>query len=127
MKAKRRIPPNRSVRWVDQWYPPIGSSAYFSISSDDEFKGRHPVGYWFLVALGILVLFLPFLLYSLYAFSVNPDGNAWLTLGWAGAFIVGIGLFNFVSIIIKQYLGHLVSILSFLIGGVMIAVSLRFL
>ena len=41
----------------------------------------------------------------------------------AGGFIVGIGLFNFVAIILHQYLGHLVSILSFLIGGVLMAVS----
>lgn len=65
--------------------------------------------------------------YSLYAFSINPDGNGWLVLGWIGGFIVGIGLFNFVAIIIDQYLGHWVSVLSFPIGGIMIAISLHFL
>ena len=89
-----------------------------------DFKLRHPVGYGFLVLLAIVVLMLPFVLYCLYAFSVNPEGNGWTLLGFAGAFIIGIGLFNFVAIIIGQYLGHLVSIISFLIGGVMIAVSL---
>ncbi|MBQ3356901.1 MAG: hypothetical protein IJG45_07320 [Oscillospiraceae bacterium] len=48
-------------------------------------------------------------------------------MGWIGGFIVGIGLFNFVAIIIDQYLGHWVSVLSFPIGGIMIAISLHFL
>ncbi len=97
------------------------------MDSDADFKRRHPVGYGFLVMLGIIALLLPCVIYSIYAFSINPTGNGWLILGWVGAFIVGIGLFNFVAIIIKQYLGHLVSILSFLIGGMMVAVSLHML
>ena len=39
-------------------------------------------------------------------------------------FKFGIGLFNLVAIIIRQYLGHFVSILSFIIGGIMVAISL---
>ncbi len=79
------------------------------------------------MTLGILALLSPVVIYCIYAFSINPDGNGWLVLGWVGAFIVGIGLFNFVAIIIKQYLGHMVSILSFLIGGIMVAISLHML
>ena len=45
-------------------------------------------------------------------------------LGWVGGFVIGIGLFNYVAIIIKQYLGHLVSILSFIIGSILIWISL---
>ena len=41
-----------------------------------------------------------------------------------GAFLIGIGLFNFVAIIIRQYLGHLVSIVSFILGGACIWISL---
>ena len=48
-------------------------------------------------------------------------------VGWLGAFLIGIGLFNFVAIILKQYLGHLLSILCFLIGGGLVALSLAFL
>jgi len=45
-------------------------------------------------------------------------------LGWVGGFVFGIGLFNLVAIIIKQYLGHLVSIISFIIGSILILISL---
>jgi len=114
-------------KWARQWGPPTGFSAYFDPRSDEDFRRAHPVGYGFLVALGIAALLLPCIAYSFFAFSRNPDGNAWLIPGWTGAFCIGIGLFNFVAILIRQYLGHLVSVASFLIGGILVAVSLHFL
>ena len=97
------------------------------MGSDADLKKRHPIGYGFLVTLGILALLSPCVIYSIYVFSINPDGNGWLILGWVGAFIIGVGLFNFVAIIIGQYVGHWVSILSFLIGSIMAAISLHML
>lgn len=105
------------------WTPPKGSSAYFSPASDYEFKKKHPIGYDFLVLLGIIALMLPVVLYLVFVIPYGIN-SAWMILGWVGAFIVGIGFFNFVAIIIKQYLGHLVSILSFVLGGVLIWISL---
>ena len=109
------------------WTPPKGALAYFNPSSDDEFKAEHPIGYFFLVLLGITALLMPVIIfmyyYIVYVVPVT-DSPAWMILGWIGSFIIGIGLFNFVGIIIKQYLGHLVSIFSFLLGGIMVALSL---
>ena len=106
-----------------KWAPPKGALQYFSISSDYEFKEAHPIGYGFLVFLGILALLLPVVLYLIFVFSYNVN-SPWIMLGWVGSFVIGIGLFNFVAIIIKQYLGHAVSILSFIIGGILILISL---
>lgn len=106
------------------WKPPKGSSAYFYASSDDDFKAKHPIGYFFLVLLGIAALLAPVTAYIIYTIPI-ANNSPWMILGWIGSFIIGIGLFNFVAIIIKQYLGHLVSILSFIIGGIMVALSLR--
>lgn len=106
-----------------KWTPPKGSSAYFSAASDYDFQRRHPVGYFFLVLLGITALMLPVALYMIFTLS-NGVNSPWLMLGWVGAFIAGIGLFNFVAIIIKQYLGHIVSIVCFAIGGILIWISL---
>lgn len=109
------------------WTPPKGALAYFYASSDDEFKAEHPIGYFFLVLLGITALLMPVIIfmyyYIVYVVPVT-ESPAWMILGWIGSFIIGIGFFNFVGIIIKQYLGHLVSILSFLLGGIMVALSL---
>ncbi len=105
-----------------QWTPPKGASAYFSPSSDDEFKEKHPIGYKFLVALGMVALLLPVFLYVVIV-GLLADDSPWILLGWVGAFIIGIGLFNFVAIIIKQYLGHWVSIISFILGSLLIWIS----
>lgn len=105
------------------WTPPKDASTFFHASSDDEFKAEHPIGYFFLVLLGIAVLMMPVFLYLFFVIPIAND-SAWMILGVIGSFIIGIGFFNYVAIIIKQFLGQLVSILSFLIGGIMVALSL---
>ncbi|MBR1565298.1 MAG: hypothetical protein IJ649_00915 [Oscillospiraceae bacterium] len=118
---QRENPPD--TRFAHQWFPPKGSAAYFLRESDFEFQRRHPVGYVFAVLLGIFALLLPVIVYGLLVLPPHAPPSFGLVLGLAGGFIFGIGLFNFVAIILHQYLGHLVSILCFLIGGAMMAVS----
>ena len=113
----------KNKRKNSKWTPPKGASAYFSASSDYDFKKKHPIGYFFLVMLGMFALILPIALYLIFVIPYQIN-SPWIMLGWVGGFIIGIGLFNFVAIIIKQYLGHLVSILSFAIGSVLILISL---
>lgn len=105
------------------WTPPKGALDYFYASSDDEFKAKHPIGYFFLVLLGTAALMAPAIIYMIFVIPI-ANNSAWMILGWIGSFIIGIGFFNFVGMIIKQYLGHFVSILSFMIGGIMVALSL---
>ncbi len=101
------------------WTPPKNYEDYFYASSDDEFKEKHPIGYGFLVMLGIAALIIPEIVFCV---LVGTE-NGWVLLGVAGGFVFGIGLFNFVAIIIKQYLGHWVSVVSFLVGGIMMWIS----
>ena len=110
-------------RWINQWFPPKGSAAFFHMESDFEFQRRHPVGYVFAVLLGIFALLLPMTVYVLLVLPPHSPPGFGVFLGMAGGFIFGIGLFNFVAIILHQYLGHLVSILCFLMGGVLMALS----
>ena len=78
---------------------------------------------WFaptlMALLGIAVLILPSILFSV----LVGTGSGWVVLGVIGGFFVGIGLFNYVAIFVKQHLGHRVSIVFFLLGGVMMLVS----
>ncbi len=120
MGKKRK---NTSRKKSGRWTPPKGASTYFSAASDYDFKKKHPIGYGFLVMLGIFALLLPVVIYLILVLPYNIN-SPWLMLGWVGGFVIGIGLFNFVAIIIKQYLGHLVSILSFIIGAILIWISL---
>ena len=118
----------KSKKRKSNWTPPKGASAYFYASSDEEFKRKHPVGYFFLVLLGIAVFIAPMIVYGIYVINTfGNEGNGWFLLGLLGSMAIGVGLFNFVAIIIKQYLGHLVSIVSFLIGAILIAISLQLL
>ena len=110
---------------------PKNSAYYFNPASDDRFKAAHPVGYVFLVLLGLAVFFTPSIVYAAYIIPLAESGivyNTWtVLLGFAGSLIIGVGFFNFVAIIIDQYLGHLVSILSFAVGGTMVVVSVLLL
>ena len=98
---------------------------YFLPESDEEFKRLHPVGYKFLVAAGLTVLFVPMLLYMAVVIFIDPAPNEWpVVLGLAGAFIVGTGFFNIVAAIIHQYLGHLFTAVCLLGGSGIVALAL---
>lgn len=105
------------------WIPPSNYKDYFNPSYDDVFKEAHPIGYVFLVILSILSLILPAFLFLFIVGIIYGRDNGWIMLGVLGGFVFGIGLFNFTAIIIRQYLGHLMSILSFVIGGALMFVS----
>jgi hypothetical protein len=105
------------------WKPPENYKDFFYASSDEAFKAEHPIGYVFLVILGLVALFLPAILFVIVVGITYESVNHWVILGLTGGFVFGIGLFNYVAIIIKQYLGHWVSIVSFLIGGALMFVS----
>ena len=72
------------------WTPPKEYKNYFYASSDEEFKARHPIGYGFLVMLGIAALLLPAIVFCV---LVGTE-SGWVMLGFTGGFVFGIGLFN---------------------------------
>ena len=101
------------------WLPPKNFADFFFREADDAYKAAHPVGYFFIVLLGIAALLLPAVLFGL---CVQTD-SGWVGLGYVGGFIFGIGLFNYIAAILEQFLGHLVSVIAFVLGGVMMVVS----
>ena len=107
---------------------PKNADYYFNPASDDAFKRKHPVGYVFLVVLGLIALITPMIVYGVYVIAnYGNDANLLFLLGLFGSLSIGVCFFNFVSIIIKQYLGHLLSIVSFIVGMVLILISLSFM
>lgn len=97
---------------------------YFSPESDEEFKSRHPILYWILVAFGIFALVAPLVSFIVYIILNDTELNGWVILCYVGCFIVGAGLFNIVAAFIKQYLGHLFTVGCFLVGGFLIYAGL---
>lgn len=120
MKKKHDKSYNRKKLY---WLPPKGFSEFFLSSSDDVYKAKHPVKYSFIVALGLLALVGPTIVYAIFLYSMNVGENVPVGLGMLGTFIIGIGLFNFVSIILNQYLGHLVSLMSFILGIILLMIN----
>lgn len=107
---------------------PKDADYYFNPASDDAFKRKHPVGYVFLVILGLIAFITPMIVYGVYVIAnYGNEASLWFLLGLVGSMSIGVCLFNFVAIIIKQYLGHLVSIVSFLLGIMLILISLSFM
>lgn len=111
----------KKKRKNSNYKPPENYKNFFYASSDYDFQKEHPTGYFFLVMLGIVALLAPASIFCILV-QMYTD-SAWVLLGILGGFIFGIGLFNLVAIIIKQYLGRLVSILSFVIGGIIMLIS----
>lgn len=106
--------------------PPKGFLRFFNPASDEHFKKKHPVGYVFLVILGIFAFLLPLLVFIIVLMTnknLDDSGSAWMVLAFIGCLVMGVGLFNLVAIIIKQYLGHLLTIICLLGGGSLIAIS----
>lgn len=97
---------------------------WFSPMSDEAFKADHPKLYILLVCIGIFLLVPPMFGLLFAVITMKPDLNSpWILLGIAGAFVVGIGLFNVVGAWLEQYLGHWVTIAYLVLGGAMMAAS----
>lgn len=105
-----------------RWHLPEDYLDYFMPDSDDDFKAEHPRLYALSIVLLLVALMAPPTLYVI--FVLNNGATAWGLLGLGGSVIVSIGLCNIVALIVHQYLGHIVTIGCFLLGGVMIGVSL---
>ena len=101
--------------------------SYFTPESDEWFKKKHPIGYGFLVALGIFAFLLPLLCLLVYFVSGGESDNpvgGWAILAILGCIVMGVGLFNIVAAIIKQYLGHLLTVICLGGGGLIVAISI---
>ena len=111
-----------------KFLPPANASFFFDPSSDDNFRRKHPVGYVFLVILGLIAFIIPMIIYGVYVIAnCGNESSLWFLLGLFGSMSIGVCLFNFVAIIIQQYLGHLVSIVSFIFGMLLILISMYFM
>ena len=119
-KKKTKTKNNKKSNWI----PP---TKYFDPYFEDNLRTSRPICYFFFVLFEIFIALLgPVILYLVLVIPTVPN-SPWLIVGEVGAFFIGVGLFNFASIIVKKYFGHLISILSFLIGGILIAISKLFL
>ena len=122
LKRNESIASREKEKPKSRWHLPEDYLDYFMPDSDDDFKAEHPRLYALSIVLLLVALMAPPTLYVI--FVLNNGATAWGLLGLGGSVIVSIGLCNIVALIVHQYLGHVVTVGCFLLGGVMIGVSL---
>jgi len=106
------------------WKIPKNAGSFFSPYADVTFRARHPVAYWIIISIGITALLLPGILVLFFTIRIpGSNYNAVLLLGFAGGFVVGLGLFNLVAAWLHQYLGHIFTIICLLAGAGMITAT----
>ena len=113
------------------WGVPKNAAAFFDPHYDDEFKAKHPILYWLtVVAIVVVVMIGPtiyFFLCSKIQSTMSVFELPFWIVGFISSFGVSIGFANLFMIVHKQYLGHYVTLWSFLIGIVGSAVGLFFM
>ena len=115
----------------NKWGIPKNAAAYFDPHYDDKFKAKHPILYWLTVVAIIAIVMVGPAIYLLLCSSIQSTMTFfefvfWL-VGFVSSFGISIGFCNLFMIIHKQYLGHYVTIGSFLIGIVGSAIGLFFM
>ena len=101
---------------------PKNWKTFFNADSDDWYKKQHPIAYYIIVAVLLFVLLAPCAFYLHLSPSTDWRGNGLIGfVGLIGSFVFGIGLCNFIAAVLKQYMGHLFSILTLGIGFVISA------
>lgn len=105
---------------------PENAFEFFSPESDESFKAQHPIGYWVLVAFGIIAFVLPLIIYTIYIskFDENQSIGGWFLPAIVGCLVMGVGLFNIVAAFIHQYLGHKLTWACLLGGGAVVGLSM---
>lgn len=91
----------------------------------EEFEKKHPKAYKRIMLIGVIALLSPMCLLVAYTVFINPSPNSgFLLLVAAGSFIMGVGLFNVVAAWCGQYLGHWLTAICLLLGGLLVTVGM---
>jgi hypothetical protein len=116
------------------WGVPKNAIDYFDPHYDDDFKEKHPILYWLTVLAIIILSLVGPILYLLLCNAIQSEDFyegiieliAWI-FGFIASFGISIALCNVFMIVHEQYLGHYVTLYSFLVGIAGPGVALLFL
>ena len=113
------------MKFNDYWKIPKNIKEYFSPKRERQLKEKYGKLYTLHTILSIVILLLPFLVFIFLiptsAFEATTKLGDLLsflgfTLGFIGSLAIGIGFANIFMAIIKQYLGHFVTLIAMAIG-----------
>ena len=113
------------MKFKDYWKIPKNIKEYFSPKRERELKEKYGKLYTLHTILSIMILLLPFLVFIFLiptsAFEATTKLGELLiflgfTLGFIGSLAIGIGFANIFMAIVKQYLGHFITLIAMTIG-----------
>ena len=113
------------MKFNDYWKIPKNIKEYFSPKRERELKEKYGKLYTLHTVLSIVILLLPFFAFIFLiptsAFEATTKLGDLLsflgfTLGFIGSLAIGIGFANIFMAIIKQYLGHFITLIAMTIG-----------
>ena len=116
------------MKFNDYWKLPKDVKKYFSPKQEKILKEKYGVFYTIHTILSIVILLIPFIVFLIIAPSNafepttqigNLCGAVGSILGLIGSCSIGISLVNIFMAIIKQYLGHWVTLIT-LVGGLVL-------
>ena len=118
------------MRFNDHWKIPRNAKAYFSPKREKELKAKYGVWYTVHTILSVFIVLIPFVVFLLLspgdAFHPTTSvgnllGAVGLIIGLIGSSSIGVGIVNVFMALVKQYLGHFVT-LGAIAGGLLLGV-----
>ncbi len=113
------------MKFNDYWRIPKNVKEYFSPKREKQLKEKYGKLYTVHTVFSVVILLIPFLVFMLLiptsAFEPTTKFGDLLSLlggilGFMGSLAIGIGLGNIFMAIVKQYLGHFVTLIFIAIG-----------
>lgn len=116
------------MNFNDYWKIPENAKNYFSTKQEKQLKEKYGKLYTLHKIFSVVILLIPFIVFM----SISPSnafepttqignlcGALGGLLGLLGSILIGAGLVNIFMILVKQYLGHGVTIIA-IIGGIIL-------
>ena len=116
------------MNFNDYWNIPQNAKKFFSPKQKKELKAKYGIWYTFHTILSIVILLTPFFIFLFLSPSndfepTTQSGNLLGAIGGIigliGSFSIGVGLVNIFMTLVKQYLGHIVTLVS-IVGGILL-------
>lgn len=123
------------MKFNDYWKLPQNVKEFFSPKREQHLKEKYGVWYTIHTVFSVIILVIPCFIFLLLspnsAFEPTTQrGNLYglfgFILGLLGSFSIGVGFVNIFMVFIKQYLGHIVTLIA-IAGGVLLDIFSLFL
>lgn len=121
------------MKFNDYWNLPKNAKYYFSPKQETHLKQKYGKLYTLHTIFSVVILLIPFIVYLCIApgnafeattQSGNILGALGGFLGLVGSLAIGVGAVNCFMAFVKQYLGHWVTLIAFVVGVMLDALGL---